>query len=411
MEENVVSGIGLISAAGLGLQENMKNFRQKKNGIRKITRFEMAPKVKTDIGGMVPEIAPEVLPPAILARLNDEDLRQDYVKAAIFVTNEAIAEGGIAEKIAENPRRTALLIASSLGNFLYISDLVKDYFMKNLYKITSLIHGMNSYLPSRLADLFGVKGPSWFVSSSCTSSSNAILQADKLIKGGVVDRAIITGVDICLETGTYHLWNKIRVLSHRNDDPATACRPYCKTRDGLVISEGAGCFIIEKESDCQGPFYGKIKGIGLSNGSADFVKPSPADVLQAIRDALCDAKASPESVDFIAGSASGSPSCDHYEADAIREVFGDAADRIPLFAYKSFLGSTFGVQALSEGGVALKNFRDGHVPEVRNIFERDERIKANAYYDFKKYEGYSMKRMLFVNFGFAGNHMALVFDR
>lgn len=408
---SVVTGIGLITASGIGVADNYTAFCRKKNGIGRITRFEMPPKVKTNIGGLVREISRECLPGDLVQRLNDEDLLQDYVKAAVYVTDEAIRDAGIGERIRLAPRRTALLVASSLGNFLYVSDLVKDYFMKNLYKITSLIHGMNSYLPSRLADLFGIKGPCWFVSSSCTSALNAILQAEKFIETGIVDRAVICSVDICIELGTYHLWNKIRVLSHRLDSPETACRPYCKTRDGLVISEAAGCFVLEREVDAVGQPYARIAGFGMSNGSADFIKPTPEDIDRAIREAIESSGLRANDIQFIAGSASGSPHCDHLEANVICDIFGEAAARIPLFAFKSFLGTTFGTQAVSEGAMALKCFRDRKIPEVRNIFERDERVHANAYYDAREYEGYPFDRMLFVNSGFAGNHMAIVYER
>jgi len=411
MERTVVTGVSLISAAGIGLEENERRLHEKRSGIQRITRFEMAPKVKTDIAGLVPAIPIECLPQDLLPRLNEEDLRQDYVKAAVYTTAAALAEAGVGERIAAAPRRTALFVASSLGNYLYVSELVKDYFMKHLYKITSLIHGMNSYLPSRLADLFGIKGPCLFVSSSCTSSLNAILQADALIKNGVIDRAVICAVDLCLETGTYHLWNKLRVLSHRNEEPGTACRPYCKTRDGLVVSEAAGCFVLEREGEARVPGYARLLGFGLSNGAHDFVKPTPCDLTQALVDALAGADVAPGSIDFIAGSASGSPHCDHFETEAIREVFGPEADRIPVFAYKSFLGSTFGTQAVSEGSLALQCLRTQRLPEVRNVFEHDERMRANVYYDVRQYDGYPVNRLLFINSGFAGNHMAIIYER
>ena len=410
MEKIVISGLGLVSSAGIGAAENEEKFRARENGIQRITRFPLHPKVKTCIAGLISPIPAERLPADILPKLSEEDLEQEYVKAAIFVVDEALRDAGIRDAIREEPRRTAVIVASSLGNFLYVAELVKEYYMKEKYKISSLIHGMNSYMPSRIASLFGAKGPCFFVSSSCTSGLNAVLQAESLIQRGVADRAIICAVDVCLETGTYHLWNKLRVLSHRNDEPNTACRPYCKTRDGMVVSEAAACFILEKEIPGR-PSYARIRGYGMSNGSPDFLKPTPDDLRIAIREALADAGVKPGEIDFIAGSASGSPTCDHFETEAIREIFGYAADRIPLFAFKSFLGTTFGTQAVSEGVLGLRCMRSHYLPEVRNVFERDERVKANAYYRKEDYAGMRMNRFLFINSGFAGNHMAVVFER
>jgi len=400
----------MISAAGLDLEENFRNFNLKKNGIRKISRFEITPKMRTNFAGLAPEIPINRIPPEIAARMNEEDLRQDFIKAAVSVTAEAILDAGVAAKISEQPRRTGMFLASSIGNLLFLEEGYKEYFKSGLYKISQLIHGMNSYLPSKLADLFGIKGPCIFVSSACTSSLNAILQADAFIKSGVIDRAIVCSVDICLEPGIFLLWNRIRVLSRRTTDPSTACRPYCKTCDGIVLAEAAGCFILERESD-SAKAYARICGFGMSNGSHDFLMPSRVDLARAVGEALQTACFRPDQIDFIAGSASGSPHFDHIETQAIRDVFGDAADGVPLFAFKSFLGTTFGTQAVTEGALALRIFRENRLPEVQNVFEHDDRVQANAYYREEDYLGRPMNSLLFINSGFSGNQMAVVYDR
>lgn len=407
-----MTGIGLVTAAGVGLAANLARFRAKENGIRPVTRYPLpGPKVKTNFAGLLPAISMETLEPELAARLDSEDLKHDYVKAACLATLEALRDADALDRFRQWPTRSGVFVASSLGNYLNISELVKDYFLNALYKITSLIHGMNSYLPSRLAALFGAGGPCIFVSSSCTSSASALLQAVTMIEAGVIDRAVVCGVDVCLETGTFHLWNKIRVLSHRNDDPATACRPYCGTRDGIVVAEASGCFYVERHRDAVRPAYATILGIGFANGSGDFLKPSPAHLLASLRGALDDAGSTSEDIDLVVGSASGSPHCDHYETEAVRECFGDRADEVPLFSFKSHLGSTFGSQCVTEGALALACFRADEVPEVRNFYEVDPRVRANCYYDHQDYAGVSLDRLLFLNHGFAGNHMAIVYGK
>lgn len=411
MKSNLITGLGLLTCSGKGVEENYNNFVKNKNGIKTISKFDLpTAKVKTNFAGLIQDLPDEIIDKQHLDKMSKDDLAQDYVKAAVYTCMEAVADAGIAEAIKKNPKRTALIVASSLGNYLNVSELVKDYFLKDLYKITSLVHGMNSYIPSKLGSLLGVSGPCFFVSSSCTSALNALLQADCMIKSGIIDRAIVCGVDICLETGTYHLWNKIRVLSKRTDSPETACRPYCKTRDGMVVSEGAGCCIIERPEVVKGKAYASVDGIGMSNGSENFLKPSPDLIEESIVEALqksgCDNK-----IDFIAGSASGSPFCDHYETDAVVNIFKQKAAEIPMISYKSFLGTTFGIQAVSEGALAIKTMYESTVPEPINIFEPDERVKANTYYKASDYKGYEINRLLFINYGFAGNHMAAVFSK
>lgn len=409
----VVTGIGLVTAAGVGRAENLRRFRAGENGIRAVERFPLpGDKVRTDFAGLMPDVPVAALPADLASRLDPNDLAQDYIKAALFAAAEAVGEAGAAERIRAAPERCAIFVASSLGNFLNVSELVKDYFMKHLYKITSLIHGMNSYLPSRLAELLGARGPCLFVSSSCTSAANALLQADTLIRSGAIDRAVVCGVDVCLETGTYHLWNKLRVLSSRNDDPKGACRPYCATRTGLVVAEAAGCFLVERDARAApGGAYAELLGIGYANGSGDFYKPSPPHLVDCIRFALAAAGVAAEEIDFVAGSASGSPYCDHYETDALAAAFGPHGVRVPLFSYKSHLGSTFGSQAVSEGALALMTFRAGEFPAPRNLTEPDPRIRANVRYDPAALRDAPLRRMLFLNHGFAGNHMAIVYGR
>lgn len=407
-----MTGIGLVTAAGIGLGENLARFRAKQNGIRAVTRYPLpGPKVKTNFAGLLPEIPLSELEPELAARLDQEDLKHDYVKAACLATLEALRDADALERFRKWPVRSAVFVASSLGNYLNISELVKDYFLNALYKITSLIHGMNSYLPARLAELFGAAGPSIFVSSSCTSSANALLQAVTMIEAGIIDRAIVCGVDVCLETGTFHLWNKIRVLSHRNDDPATACRPYCGSRDGIVVSEAAGCFYVERLRDAVRPSYATILGIGFANGSGDFFRPSPGHLRACMNGALADAAATPADIDLVIGSASGSPHCDHFETEALRDSFGDRADAVPVFSFKSHLGSTFGSQCVTEGALALACFRANEVPAVRNVYEVDSRVRAHCYYDHRDFAGVTLDRMLFLNHGFAGNHMAIVYGK
>lgn len=407
-----VTGIGLVTAAGVGLEENLAHFRARENGIRVITRYPLpGPKVKTSFAGLLPEVPLAALAPELADQLDNEDLKHDYVKAACLATLEALRDADAVERVRAAPSRTGVFVGSSLGNYLNVSELVKDYFLKELYKITSLIHGMNSYLPSRLAALFGAAGPCLFISSSCTSSGNALLYAVTMIDAGIIDRAIVCGVDVCLETGTFHLWNKIRVLSQRNDDPATACRPYCATRDGIVVAEAAGCFIVERPADAVRPAYAAIEGIGFANGSADFFKPSHAHLVTSVESALANAGAAPRDIDLVIGSASGSPHCDHVETIALRDVLGDRAGEVPVFSFKSHLGSTFGSQAVSEGALALGCFRANEVPQVRNVFETDPRVRAHCYYDHRAYAGATLGRMLFLNYGFAGNHMAIVYGK
>lgn len=407
-----MTGIGLVTAAGVGMPENLAQFRARANGIRPVTRYPLpGPKVKTSFAGLLPEVPLATLEPELAGQLDNDDLKHDYVKAACLATLEALRDAGAVDRVRAAPARTGMFVGSSLGNYLNVSELVKDYFLKELYKITSLIHGMNSYLPSRLAALFGAAGPCVFVSSSCTSSANALLQAVTMIDAGIIDRAIVCGVDVCLETGTFHLWNKIRVLSQRNDDPATACRPYCATRDGIVVAEAAGCFVVERRSHAVRPEYATIEGIGFANGSPDFFKPSHPHLVTSAGAALANACAAPADVDLVIGSASGSPHCDHIETVALRDVLGDRAAEVPVFSFKSHLGSTFGSQAVTEGALALGCFRANEVPQVRNIFAPDPRVRAHCYYDHRAYAGATLGRMLFLNHGFAGNHMAIVYGK
>lgn len=423
--EIVITGLGLITGAGLNLAENLDALREKRSPVRPIERFELPPKVRTTFAGLAPSIDTETISPAVREMLDDEDRKHDYVKAAILAVTEALDDAGAMGRVISDPEGTALIVASSLGNFLNVSELVKDYFIKDLYKITSLIHGMNSYLPAKLSSIFNIRGPNFFISSSCTSSLNGLLTAVNLIKCGTVRRVIICGCDVCLETGTFHLWNKIRVLSKRNDDPATACRPYCSTRDGMVVSEAAGAMIVERADDIADLLhcftnpkpsrsirpYATIAGIGVSNGSADFVKPQRENIRSALQMAMNASGMNPSDIGFIASGASGSPLCDVYDSAAICDVMGADAARIPVFPFKSHLGSTFGAQAVSEGSLALACFREGVLPEPRNIFDLDASVKARVDYDPAEFKESDLNAMAFMNYGFAGNHMAAIFIR
>lgn len=408
----LVTGIGLVTAAGVGLEENWRNFKDLRSGIRRIERYELPPKYRTDFAGLLDPLPETILHPGLRSRLNDEDLRQEYVKTAAAVVFEALKDAGALERLGQDGKRTVLFVASSLGNYLHVAELVKDYFIKALSKITSLVHGMNSYLPARLASIFEVSGPNGFISSSCTSSLQAIRQGDLLLRTGAADRVIVCGIDLCLETGTFHLWNKLRVLSKRNESPAEACRPYCRERDGMVLAEAAGCFVLEREGTHVRPPWARFLGYGAACGALDFLKPTPEYLERCAVDAVKDSGVSEETIDFVAGGASGSPFCDHLDGIALTRALGEEHGRqVPLFSFKSHLGTTFGTQAVSEGALALCCLAAEHVPQVRNLTEPDPLVTANVNYDHREYAGREMRNMLFLNYGFAGHHMAVVYGR
>jgi 3-oxoacyl-[acyl-carrier-protein] synthase II len=232
----------------------------------------------------------------------------------------------------------------------------------------SLVHLMR-------ADL-GLNGPAVTVAAACASSGFAMALGRKWLQAGWVDACLVGGCDVLSPTAFAAFYN-LRALSRRSDDPTLASRPFDRDRDGFVMGEGGGFFVLERQSDARrrsATSHGELAGVGMSSDASHMVIPSadPQNAAHAIRQALADAAIDPSEVDYVNAHAAGTAVGDVAEAGAIRIALGEAAAAVPVSSTKSMSGHLLSGAAAFEAIACLAAIRHQAVPPTVNLDHPDE---------------------------------------
>src|SRR5262249_40249535 len=204
----------------------------------------------------------------------------------------------------------------------------------------------------------GLKGPTYTIASACASGTHAIGQAFHMVRSGQARIALAGGTEACLTVGTIKCWEALRVLS------SDTCRPFSKTRSGLVLGEGAAMLVLEARDQALSrgaPVYAEVLGFGMSADAVDITAIDPDGAARAMRAALADAKANPEDVDYVNAHGTGTDLNDRIETTALRKAFGPSADRLAVSSSKAVLGHSLG----AAGGVGGAGARRPHRPPAQ----------------------------------------------
>ena len=221
---------------------------------------------------------------------------------------------------------------------------------------------------SQISMRHGLKGPSWTVSTACSSANHAIGQAFHMVKSGASDLMVAGGAEAPLVFGVIKAWEGLRVMSRDN------CRPFSKNRSGMVQGEGAAVLVLEEmeRATARGAtIWGEICGFGMSADANDIVTPSQDGASRAIMSALNDANMAPEEVWYINAHGTATAANDRTESAAIRQVFGAAADSLQVSSTKSMHGHAIGAAGALEAAACLMAMHDGVIPPTINYEEAD----------------------------------------
>jgi nodulation protein E len=215
---------------------------------------------------------------------------------------------------------------------------------------------------------FGITGPSFTISTACSSAGHAIGQASWMVRNGVTDLALTGGSEAPFSFGILKAWEAMRVVS-----PDT-CRPFSKDRRGMVLGEGAGMLVLEPLEAAQARgarVYAEIVGFGMSADACHITQPSADGAARSMRAALRDAGISPEAIEYINAHGTGTPANDTTETTAIRDVFGGHAGRLAVSSTKSMHGHALGAAAALECVATVLALRNGILPPTANYNEPD----------------------------------------
>jgi len=403
----VVTGLGIVSPVGIGVAAAWESILAGRSGIARITRF--------DASAFPSQIAGEVKDFEVSKWLSAKEARRydTFNHFGLVATMEAIADAGLADYRGDK-ERAGVCIGSGIGGLPMIEETQQAYAHGGLRKISPFfVPGSIINMVAGLVSIhYGYKGPNLATVSACSTANHSLGEAARLIEYGDADIMIAGGSEACISPLGVGGFCAARALSTRNDDPATASRPWDVGRDGFVLGEGAGILVLEELAHAQARgarIYCELAGYGMS-ADAHHITAPPADgdgarrsMVNALRNAHLDAR----QIDYINAHGTSTPLGDLAECLAVTRTFGDHARRLAVSSTKSMTGHLLGAAGGIEAVFTALAIRDQIAPPTANLFEQDPQCRL----DFVPLEARKMKigAALSNSFGFGGTNATLVF--
>jgi 3-oxoacyl-[acyl-carrier-protein] synthase II len=403
----VVTGIGAVTPLGCGSAGLYEGLRRERSAIDRVTRFDAAP-FSCRIAGEVRGFDPAVYIDARRLRRLDR-----YAQFAIACARMALEDARL-DLTDENRDAIGCFVGSALGGAAFAEEQHAVFLAQGVRRIKphlalSVFCGAAS---CNVAIEFDVRGPSSANSDSCASGAIAIGNAFRAVRDGYAEVMLAGGVEAPLAPLTFGAFDVIRAMSTRNDDPAGACRPFDRGRDGFVMAEGGALLVLEASEHARrrhAPAYGTVRGFGCSNDAYHMTAPLPSatQAARAMRCALAEAEVAPEMIDYVNAHASSTPLNDVTETLAIKQVFGDHAHRIPVSGTKAMHGHALGATGAIEAAICMHALRHAYVPPTLNLEEPDPACDLD-YVPGTGREA-AVRYALSNSFGFGGINATLVF--
>jgi 3-oxoacyl-(acyl-carrier-protein) synthase len=233
---------------------------------------------------------------------------------------------------------------------------------------------MHNAATSQICMEYGAQGPSLAISTACSSAGHAIGEAFHLIKFGIADVMLAGGSDAPITYGMIRSWESVRVLAPGDGDPSRACRPFSRDREGMVMGEGAGVFLLEEFEHARrrgAKVYAEVAGYGMSSDASHITQPSVSGPARAIRMSLEEAGLNPEQVDYINAHGTGTRLNDAVETQVIKEVFKHHARQVAISSTKSMHGHVMGATGAVELAAAVMAIERGVIPPTANYTQPD----------------------------------------
>ena len=410
MRRVVVTGLGALTPLGNSVQDYWNGLVQGRSGAAPITRFD-ASKFRTQFAAEVKGFDPENHMDRKEARKMDP-----YTQYAMVTAEEAFNDAGL-HQFKIDGERAGVIWGSGIGGLYTVFHEFKNYFEGdgtpkfNPFFVPKMISDIAAgYLSIR----YGFHGPNYTTVSACASSNNAIIDAFNYIRWGVADLFITGGSEAAVNEPGVAGFNAMKALSERNDDPATASRPFDLNRDGFVLGEGGAALILESldHALARGArIYAEIGGAGLSADAHHITAPHPEGLgaTLVMRNALRDAGLVPSEIDYINVHGTSTPLGDLSEIKAIQNVFGEDAYRLNVSSTKSMTGHLLGAAGAAEAVASILAIVNGIVPPTINHFTDDPAFDPRINLTFNAPQSRTVRAALSNTFGFGGHNTSVVF--
>ncbi len=362
MRRVVITGQGTINPLGRSAEETFESFREGRCGISELDIRDVQ-RLAIRIGGQVPGFDP-----AEHFSRQELALYDRFAQFAVVAAEQAITQSGFAAGDAGT--EAGVVIGTAGGGLNTWDDSYRAVYADGKNRVHPFVVPklMNNAAASHISMKFGLQGPSFSVSTACSSSNHAIGLAFQMIRHGMAQTMVAGGSESMLCFGGVKAWEGLRVMSQ------SACRPFSANRNGMVQGEGAAAFVLEERDQARArgaEILAEIAGFAMSSDAQDIVMPSKSGAARTIRGALDDAGVAPESVGYINAHGTGTAANDVTECAAIREVFGSAADGVLLSSTKSMHGHLIGGTGAVELLACVMALRDGVIAPTIGYEEPD----------------------------------------
>jgi len=404
----VVTGLGLISPVGNSLEEAWANLLAGRSGITRITHF--------DATAFASQVAGEVKGFNVTDYLSAKDARRmdTFIHYGLAAGIQAVRDSGL-EITDANRERIGVNIGSGIGGLPMIEDTHGTYIEAGGPRKISpfFIPGtIINMISGNLSIIFGLKGPNLAVVTACTTGLHAIGISARTIAYGDADVMVCGGAEATVSPLAVGGFSSAKALSCRNDDPATASRPWDMGRDGFVMGEGSGVLVLEEYEHAKARgarIYAELAGFGMSGDAYHMTAPDTDGPKRSMLNAMRDAGVNPDQIQYINAHGTSTPLGDKNETSAIKLAFGDAARKLVVNSTKSMTGHLLGGAGGLESVFTCMAVHQQISPPTINIFEQDPECDLD--YCANQARPMQIDFALKNNFGFGGTNGSLIFRR
>ncbi len=419
MRKVVVTGMGVVSPLGTGLEAFWSRLVKGENGIRRISHFDPSD-LACQIAGEVPAAAEDEagFDPDRYLEPREQKRMDRFIHFAIAAADEALKQAGWAPKAEKDQHRTGTILATGVGGFPAMTAASRLVEERGPRRVSPFL------VPSFLANLasgqvsirHGLKGPLGAPVTACAASLQAIGDAVRLIRSGEADVMVAGGTEACIDKVSYAGFSAAKAMStKRNDDPAAASRPFDSERDGFVMGEGAGVLVLEDAEHAKArgaTLLAEVSGYGTSSDAYHVTASSPDGEggLRAMKQALTMAQLRPDDIGYVNAHSTSTPVGDAAEVAGLTTLFGGRGKSLAVSSSKSMFGHLLGAAGAVEAIACIKALMTGLLPPSRNLVTPDADLAS-----FEYIPGQALSRqvdhILSNGFGFGGVNASAVFSR
>ncbi len=415
MTRVVITGLGLLTPLGRGIEGNWESLTQSKSGIRAIESFDVSD-LPCRIGGPVPqdENHPYRFDVDSLVSPKERRRMDDFIVFGLAAADDAIADSGWVAESDHDKERTGVIIGSGIGGLQTIYDNSLVLQEQGPRRISPF------FIPSSLINLVsgqvsikhGFKGPNHAVVTACSTGAHAIGDAARMIKYGDADVMVAGGAEAALcRIGLAGFAAAKALSTDYNDTPEKASRPWDKGRDGFVMGEGAGVVVLENYEHAKArgaKIYAEVLGYGLSGDAYHITAPAENGDggFRAMRGAIADADLSPDDIDYVNAHGTSTPKGDEIELGAVKRLFGKQADKLSMSSTKSAIGHLLGAAGSVEAIYSVLALKHQIAPPTLNLEDPSDGCDIDLVPH--KAKSRDIRFALSNSFGFGGTNASLV---